>query len=193
MCRSVDTVTRNCVFLCQCHSSNDVNRTLQLYHSCQKDKRAKLWSFQVGNGLLDLREHWTEECLQIVVVVCFRELTVVVWSSSRTAEGPVWPRQTEFCYCQTAGQTVLYWRADYPTEYTQSLLYARLFYAFQFSVPCQFTQLLNLRPPISCLTLFDRLRYVTSSPYLWREYHLWFTPAFIGTHRTHASGPCVVV
>jgi len=115
-CRSGDTVTRNSVFLCQCHSTNDVHRTLQLYYSCQKDERAKLWSFQIGNGLLDLREHWTEECLHVVVVVvvvvCFGELTVVVWSSSRTAEGPVWPRQTEFCHCQTAGQTVLYRRAD---------------------------------------------------------------------------------
>ena len=52
------------------------------------------------------------------------------------------------------------------SEYTKSLLYSRLFCAFYFRVPCQFTPLLNLRPPISYLTPFDRLYYVTSSPYL---------------------------
>ena len=68
-CRSGDTVTKNCLSHCQCHSTNIVHRTLQLYYSCQKDERAKPWSFQIENGLLDLREHWTAECLQAVVVV----------------------------------------------------------------------------------------------------------------------------
>jgi hypothetical protein len=95
LCRSGDTLTKNSVSLCQCLSTNDVHRNLQLYYSCQKDERAKPWSFQIGNGLLDLREYWTAECLHVVVVVvCFRELTVVVWSCSQTAEGSVWPRHT---------------------------------------------------------------------------------------------------
>ena len=82
-CRSGDTVTKNCLSHCQCHSTNIAHRTLLLYYSCQKDERAKPWSFQIGNGLLDLREHWTAECLHVaaaavvvvVVVVCFRDLT----------------------------------------------------------------------------------------------------------------------
>jgi hypothetical protein len=132
-CRSGDTVTKNCVFLCQCHSTNDVHRTLQLYYYCQKDERAKPWSFQIGNGLLDLREHWTAECLHVVVVVVvyFGELTVVVWSRSQTAEGPVWPRQTDRMLLLSDRRTdgSVPDSGQCPTEYTQSL-YARLFYAF---------------------------------------------------------------
>jgi len=67
-CRSDDTVTKKSVFLCQCHSTNDIHRTLQLYSFCQKDERAKPWSFQIGSGLLDLRERWIAECLHDVVV-----------------------------------------------------------------------------------------------------------------------------
>lgn len=86
-CRAGDTVTITYAFPCQCHFTNVAYRTLQFYYFCKKDERVKPCSFQAGNGLLDLEEHSTAKWLYVVVVfvVCFIELTGVVWSRSHAA------------------------------------------------------------------------------------------------------------